>query len=286
MYPTLSSDAFDGILESLSGLPSLPQAIVDVTVTINEEDPDIENLANKIEADAGLVADILKLANSSAYAVRGGITSVRRGIVLLGLNEIRRLVLIKGMDNYMRNHAKGVFDTNRFMMHSAAVGCVGRCLARRTSVNPETAFITGLLHDVGQYAISLLFPREYPKVLELKRAQDLYTLEAEKIILGLDHSFVGELLVKAWRLPEEIYEAIGEHHQEERFPIAPTPLGDLVHLAESLAYALELGSDGKVPLVSYSALARLNLTVSDIAKEFPAMDAEFSHFKTLLDVNQ
>ena len=59
-------------------------------------------------------------------------------------------------------------------------------------------------------------------------------LEAERAVLQTDHCELGACLLKRWRLPESIVEAVSHHH---RPVLDPQPaLSAVVHLANCLAH--------------------------------------------------
>jgi putative nucleotidyltransferase with HDIG domain len=75
----------------------------------------------------------------------------------------------------------------------------------------ETAFLGGLLHDVGKIALDRCFPEEYGPVVEAV-AQGRVGLEVEQELLGLTHAEVGGLLAAQWNFPDELVQMIRHHH--------------------------------------------------------------------------
>src|SRR5690606_7149429 len=88
-------------------------------------------------------------------------------------------------------------------------------------------------------------------------------LEAERDVLGIDHATLGGLVATHWGLPATVADAITYHHTPG---LAPTPTGDVVHLANALAKLTGYGPliaevDGPV---DRDALKRLSLETADI----------------------
>jgi len=83
--------------------------------------------------------------------------------------------------------------------------------------------------------------------------------EAEKRVLGADHGEIGACLLKSWNLPEEIVEAVANHHQ----PVfEPRPrLSVITHVANCLAHLAGSapGWDGFAVRVAPQAIAALDL---------------------------
>ncbi|HPU99219.1 MAG TPA: HDOD domain-containing protein, partial [Candidatus Hydrogenedentes bacterium] len=81
------------IIEHIRKMPALPAAAGRVLTAARDPDAGIADIMKIIEADAGLTADILRLANSAFFAGPRKIGNLRDAGVLLGMNRIVELVL-------------------------------------------------------------------------------------------------------------------------------------------------------------------------------------------------
>ena len=86
-------------------------------------------------------------------------------------------------------------------------------------VDPETAFATGLIADLGMLTMAQLEPERYMEIAdEPDHTVDLVQRERESF--GFDHMAVGERLMTRWLMPDELIEAVnmleGEHLYEPR----------------------------------------------------------------------
>jgi putative nucleotidyltransferase with HDIG domain len=97
--------------------------------------------------------------------------------------------------------------------HSVAVGLVAKGICRMTGhqSRSETAFLGGLLHDVGKIALDRCFPEEYAPVVAAI-AEGRVGLEVEMELLGLTHAEVGGLLAAQWNFPDDLVQVIRHHH--------------------------------------------------------------------------
>ena len=90
------------IVNSVPNLPTLPerhQRILDLIAG----DEDLGKIAGLIEEDPSLTAAVLRLANSAFYAQRKPVTSVKRAVVVLGMNVLKDVVLSLGiLDSFVR----------------------------------------------------------------------------------------------------------------------------------------------------------------------------------------
>ena len=279
--PLMSMDA---ILSAVGALPVLPKAVAEIIRTIEDENTSATMLARQIELDIGLLTSVLRLVNSSRYALRGGISSAQQAVVLLGFNTIRNLVCMVGIADYFQKNSAGTFNYAHFLRHSAGVGCIARLFAKPAGLNPDTVFVVGMLHDVGQLALAKTAPNEFDLIKDYRKTHDCHIAEAERAVMGMDHAQLGAHLASLWHLPSEICEAIEfHHHLSDSAP--PSRMADLIHVAEVLAHSLDLGSSGQwVTPLSESAMLRLGLSMQQVAQAFGKIEDEYSDCAIMLGV--
>lgn len=68
-------------------------------VAINRDDPDVEEIENIISMDAVLTYSLLKIVNSSYFALRNRATDVHQAIVVMGLGQLRQWIYLLGTGN-------------------------------------------------------------------------------------------------------------------------------------------------------------------------------------------
>ncbi len=99
----------------------------------------------------------------------------------------------------------------------------------------STAFTAGLLHDIGKTVINrVLTPKTRADIRAKIAAESLSRVQAEKAVLGANHSEVGACLLRKWLLPEPIVEAVANHHTPVTEPVVR--LSAVVYLANSAAH--------------------------------------------------
>ena len=72
----------------------------------------------------------------------------------------------------------------------------------------EEYFISGLLHDLGKVP----FGDEYIEVLNRAKESQIPLIDAERILMGIDHQEVGIMIAEKWKLNEAISSCVGHHH--------------------------------------------------------------------------
>jgi putative nucleotidyltransferase with HDIG domain len=131
-----------------------------------------------------------------------------------------------------------------------------RVIAHSLGRPAEEAFTAGLLHDIGRLVLDANFHEDFSQVLEYREAHDCLLPEAERAVLGIDHATVGFEVARQWKFPLPVQAAIRDHHQPDA---EPSPLTDVIHFANVLAHALEIGNAGydRVPPLFPGAWERL-----------------------------
>lgn len=241
----------------LANLPSMPALLMEALQQINGEQ-DLAGLVDKISQDPSMTVRILRIANSPFYGMPREIGSLREAIVLLGLNRIRDMLIGICFSKMLPTWHKD-FNRQLFLHHSMAVAKCARQLAQYTGNNPDLAFTAGLLHDLGNLVIAVLFPDEFSRVI----AESAFPrIETERRILGFDNMEVGGEAAQHWNLPMAIQEAI-EQHQTPPEPGAAKSLGLLVYTANLLITKAEQSDESALEEHASigTALAMLNVSI-------------------------
>jgi HD-like signal output (HDOD) protein len=110
--------------------------------------------------------------------------------------------------------------------------------------------------------------------------QDRFSrVEAEKQITGADHAEVGGQLLQSWHLPEEIVEAVSNHHHpvvkpRPRLSVVTHLANCVAHLAGSApgwdAYAVRVNED--VMKVLDIQPERIEIMVAEVRESFDKVD--------------
>ncbi|MES1228082.1 MAG: HDOD domain-containing protein, partial [Armatimonadota bacterium] len=153
-------------------------------------------------------------------------------------------------------------------------------LSRR--VKEDVAFTAGLLHDIGKVALSVWIENKIQAIAFYAQREKISFDEAERKVLGYDHTQVGEHLAKAWNLPDEICEVVRFHHHPEYAP-ASSDLVDCVHVGDFLAMSMGfgLGGDGMQYQLDEGAMDRLGIEFDDIDGITDSFVESFEKYETM-----
>ncbi|TWT41047.1 Sensor protein ZraS [Phycisphaerae bacterium RAS1] len=255
--PATAADAAGGakpdlVLPHLDDLPTLaPIAVRLLSLTLSA-DSGARDLADALRADQSLTAKLLACANSAAAGASHRVDTVDRAVTLLGFAAVRNIVLaVKVFECFSpAEGGSGGFSRLEFWKHALAVASAAKRLAaarRELGVDPEDAFVAGLLHDIGKVALDAVFPKAYARVVMHNEQERGDIADFERSILGADHTVAGRRLAERWGLPAHLRDVIWAHHLSvEMLPrsVARPALISLVHLADVMARENHIGFSG------------------------------------------
>ena len=263
-------------------LPSLPEVVNYLIRALGDDSANLDTLAHHINSDPAIVARLLAAANSAGSGLAKRVASASQAFLLLGADRIATIVLASALIYRYDAHASG-FSARVLWRHSLGVATCARVLAEQTGIDPDLAFTSGLLHDIGQLLMYTASPTHFLAVLDRHQHEDTPLFVAERAVFGYDHCEAGRILATTWKLPTDIVDAIAAHHEPDEFG---SEMGNLVHVSECLSHALDLGElpSNQVPVLSDIACASLGLSWPKFAAHFAEIEARFDDFLVTLGV--
>lgn len=207
-------DFLAGLSEVQSILPFSPVLIRDLFILTAEDSlGSLADVARAVNRDPGLSAAILKTANSAYYGLQSQISTLDRAVSILGMKEIRTMVLFVALRSVNKRIDPNDFDLESFWRHGFAVALTARTVANVLEHrDPSIIYTAGLLHDMGKLFTVLLRPDHWRAINALAVKDGVPLLEAEEAHWGIDHALIGALALRSWNLPDEITEPISWHH--------------------------------------------------------------------------
>jgi HD-like signal output (HDOD) protein len=191
--------------------PAAPEVVVRLIRQLEHPDSTAEELAAVIKLDAGLVARLLRLANSVYY--RGqGVKNIDEAVVRIGIQGVRNMAFALSL---VRQFRPLQFKYHQFWQHSLAVAQTVQTLEQRCATPIPEAYPAGLLHDIGMLVFDRTLGVGYAELLSKARAQSRPLHELEREVLGTDHAEVGGRLLEMWRVPEVLAESVLRHHSTD-----------------------------------------------------------------------
>lgn len=212
LRPFLQKELEAGTLD----LPLLPVVAHQVLLVSGDPNADSSKLSTLIQQDQALAAQILRIANSPAYAPRSPIVSLQQAIAWLGFNMLAGLAFSVSVQSGVFKISGHQQEIQGLWRQALATGLYGKEIARRIRHNVENAFLCGILHLIGKPgALHLLSRAPSP-------TGSSHSWTALEILLDEFHIPVGTVLGKTWKLPESVQETI-QFYQDDQYHHAISP---------------------------------------------------------------
>jgi putative nucleotidyltransferase with HDIG domain len=235
MAQVASEELLDKIAQTVR-FAAMPEVMSRLMTMFDDPAISAAEVSQVLDKDAGLVARVLKVANSAFYGGRGEVASVQQAVVKLGFRTTKAVVLSTAVYSSVNRSRPGGIDLRPFWQHGLEVGVTAMLLADELCGSySDECFVAGLLHDIGRAALACAFPETFRAWLNAPSQS--WSLEAEREAFGVDHTTVGAYLCRLWKFPEVLENAVVHHHDVPgELPEVPRDrVGLCVGLADSMA---------------------------------------------------
>ena len=233
----LSPANMDQLLKTIS-IPPRPAVLIDLQEEFKKDEPDLKKIAHLVGKDVGLSAAVLKVMNSSLFAMRTKVGSINQAVQLLGAKNITNIVTglllrnsldlsLPGLESFW-NSAERVASINAYL-----------CSVLRGAPKEE-AYSLGLFRNCGMLLLMRRYD-DYQQILKVVATEDAVLHDLEFARYRTDHMAVGRLTAMSWGLSVAICQAIQHHHslhlieerdrleQKAKFLIAVNFLGERIN---------------------------------------------------------
>jgi len=196
----------------ISSLPPFPAVAIRALRMASTGDERLRELHDLICTDAVFSAEILKFANSPLYGISSEIKNTLQASILLGYERIRGLVLTIGMRTYV-SPAQDAPALRACWRHSLACALIAEEFASVSTIDKDSAYTGGVVHDIGRLALIATHHKQYQEIFTEAEHNPLDLMQRERDVFGIDHCQAGHALISAWNLPAELLDVTSRHHQ-------------------------------------------------------------------------
>lgn len=215
-------------------LASPPTVYLALQKVIDDPSKSARDAAKIIESDASLAMRLLKIVNSAFYGFPSQISSIPTAITLIGVRELQNLVLATVIIERFSELPGQLFSINDFWAKNLRCALVARELdALLGKAYTDTAFLCGLVHNIGQLVLYRRIPvlaREIDLLVQSMPDNEQDVPAIEERVIGFDRFAVGAELCRLWKLPEVVVESIRLHRY-------PDYVGSYAKLATLVRFA-------------------------------------------------
>jgi HD-like signal output (HDOD) protein len=194
------------LIEKIQEVCPVPATAQRLVMACNREDAQLAEIAQIIAADAALTAELMKIANSSAFGMPRTVSTLEHAVAMLGLNEVRSMASAMAMLAAFRTQGETLLK-----LHDVPVlaGAIARAAAGQVGYRDRaTAFLCGLLCEVGALACVAADGAGYVPLFK-EADGDFQAREAlEQARYGVTTREIGAELLRRNGLPEPVAVAV------------------------------------------------------------------------------
>ncbi|WP_155079571.1 HDOD domain-containing protein [Piscirickettsia salmonis] len=184
-----------------------------IVTAIKEAGDDLDKISRLINQDPSIAANVLKTVDSAAFGVKTKIGSIKRAVMMLGINRVKTLVNSQAL----RSLLDGAKNTDIMLFWDEANDVAMTCYLLATelgrALSADDAYSLGLFHNCG----IILLAQKYDDYLNT--LIDCYNSDEEWDLTSLEdsryqtnHAVIGYYVAKGWQLPDVMAEVIHYHH--------------------------------------------------------------------------
>jgi len=224
----------DHIVQSITRLKPMPSNVSLILREMDRPDVTIEKLAGMIGLDQVLAALVLQMSNSVSLGYSRTCSTLAEGIMYVGTQRIKSILMTSSAAGMMNRSLNGYrLGAGELWQHSLVVGVASEWLARMLRYpEPEQAYVSGLLHDIGKLLLDQSVLSNYSKIVDYVQKYQLW--QVEERLIGIDHARVGGLIAEHWNFPADLVDAIRCHHAPSLAKVNHR-LAAIVNLANSFS---------------------------------------------------
>jgi HD-like signal output (HDOD) protein len=204
-------------------LPTMPDVAVRMRAAMSDPKYDTGHIARIVQADAGVSAYLVRMANSALFRGSAPSKDVPAAVMRLGMNLTRNVVIAHTLRAMFRIRSAALADVMQEMWtRSAHLAALSAVLAKRSGAfGADRALLAGLLQDIGAL----------PILNALERRKDEPTPERVYATIEELASKVGTTLLRHWNFDDELIEVARSRKEWFRDPQKKADLADLVLIA-------------------------------------------------------
>jgi putative nucleotidyltransferase with HDIG domain len=226
------------------------------------ENPSFAEFVSQVQRDPVLAAHVLREVKLQSEGESLELIDLKGACARLSAEQRHTIA--------SQNTASGWDDSELDDLREHSIRCAraARLLAEHTRlIEPETAYMLGLLHDMGEVLLRSAFPEEMERLGQLAEET---RVDQEVAAFGVDHAQVGEWILESCGVPRALTAAVQSHHDVMRIN-APSAL--LLHVANVIARAKEPADVRALDGLGSDRLAMLRLGRGDLARIHTDMTA-------------
>lgn len=238
------------LTERIDRLPAPGAVVIRLFEVTSSSTAGIDEVVSVLASDPSLASSILSLCRRCNHGLVQEVETLEHAVVLLGFDEIRSAALSIELCGLLGRDPESMIAVD-LRRHAVITASIARTLALRlaecSGVEPSTAFLAGLLHDLGHLVLAAVIPDPMAELAESARIRNEGFDETLRRVIGVDGGMIGDRIAERWGFPASLRGLIARAGRgPAAIPETPTRRLELVvGLADAIASNHGLGAIGR-----------------------------------------
>lgn len=244
-------------------LPAMPEVVIKIQKLLANTDCDITQLARTLALEPMVTTKLIGVASSPLFGAGMPVRSLHDALMRIGLRETKNIVMAILSRTRLFKVAGFEQEGAELYRRSLAASLAMQILAKPLGLDPDEAFLAGLVHDLGELTIL----EAAAEVRRHSRGQEHVDYELVDRVSDQLHAQLGGLIAETWEFDPRIVAAIEHHHTPDRAPRDAQVLADALFLSDEIAQQVIDQGDSRAILEPHPAFAILGIDKPEVVTE-------------------
>ncbi len=275
-------------LEKTLEIPPMPSTADKIIKLRVDPDAGVGELAQIVETDPSLAAQVVSWAGSPFYGAPGKIKSVHDAVVrVLGFDLVINLALGLALGktfNLPKDGPRSITPYWQQAVYSAlAMESLVSKIPSERRPTLGLSYLSGLLHNFGYLILGFVFPPHFSVIgryLEVNRHISHHHIEQH--VLGVSREQISGWLLKSWNMPDQIVNAI-RWQQHPSYEGKHAIYANLLYITHQLLRKQQIGSQNP-QTISNELYERVGLTPEAAQEAIDAVIDKSTYIKSMAKV--
>ena len=279
--------AIQVLIREIKNLKPIPAVVHPLLAAVENPKSNMEDIAGIIQYDPAITASVIRTTNSAFFGLKQPAESIKDAANLLGTDQIVEMVLLKSGAKALSGPQDG-YDLHAGAMwkYSVSSAVIAKQIAGQLAIpHRSSIFTAALLKDIGKTVLDKFVQDAFGKIQSLVAEQNLSFMEAEKKVIGVDHTELGGMIAKMWKFSPRMVKIIRNHHLSDDSMIQDKDTA-VVYLADCICMMMGMGvgADGLAYRFHEYAMEELGMEADDISRIIAEFAYKMQEVEALLQV--
>ena len=233
----LRSPELRTLVAGSKSLASPPDTYMRLETAFSNPNYALDTISKIVESDIALTTEVLKLTNSSYFAVTQNVSSVAHAVRMLGMETLKALALFVGLYRGFEGPASQAASLKRLCHRSQQIGVTAALISEYERLPREICHAVpsiGMLSHIGTLILYTNRPDEMQAVIARVEKEGISIDQAENDQFGAGHAEIGAYLLGLWGFPAPVIQAVAYHHRPMDLPHLEMTALTAIYVAQHL----------------------------------------------------